>query len=46
MQTPNSESLSSWFQDHGAGDVDLIRLYRTFNTNAPEFREESKRHER
>jgi hypothetical protein len=30
----------------GASDMDLLRLYRTFNANADAFREESRAHER
>jgi coenzyme F420-reducing hydrogenase gamma subunit len=46
MEQPNPPSLSGWFQKQGAADdVDLVRLYRTFNANAPAFREESKAHE-
>jgi sulfhydrogenase subunit delta len=45
METPNPASLSGWFQQHGAGERDLIRTYRLFYGNAPAFREESHRHE-
>jgi coenzyme F420-reducing hydrogenase gamma subunit len=46
METPNTASLSAWLGRLGAEDVDLVRAYRTFNANAPEFREESQAHER
>ena len=29
----------------GAGEVDLVRVYRTFNAGAPAFRAESEAHE-
>lgn len=45
METPNTESLSGWLRDLGMPERDLVRVYRTFNTNAPEFREESERHD-
>jgi sulfhydrogenase subunit delta len=42
MEDPNAASLSGWLETRlGADEVDLIRLYRTFNANAPAFREES-----
>jgi coenzyme F420-reducing hydrogenase gamma subunit len=46
METPNTESLSAWLHGLGADDVDLVRVYRTFNANAGPFRAESTRHER
>lgn len=45
METPNTESLSGWLRDLGMPERDLVRVYRTFNTNAPAFREESERHD-
>ncbi len=39
METPNTASLSAWTRRHGMETPDLIRSYRTFNANAPEFRE-------
>jgi coenzyme F420-reducing hydrogenase gamma subunit len=42
METPNTGSLSAWFDRRmDLEDRDLVRLYRTFNANAPAFREES-----
>jgi sulfhydrogenase subunit delta len=42
MEDPNATSLSGWLEARlGADEVDLVRLYRTFNANAPAFREES-----
>ena len=46
METPNAAALSGWLGGLGAEDADLVRLYRTFNANAPPFREESEAHER
>jgi sulfhydrogenase subunit delta len=45
-ETPNTVSLSSRLAALGASDMDLLRLYRTFNANADAFREESRAHER
>jgi coenzyme F420-reducing hydrogenase gamma subunit len=45
-ETPNTSSLSSRLAALGASDIDLLRLYRTFNANADAFREESRAHER
>jgi coenzyme F420-reducing hydrogenase gamma subunit len=46
MEAPNPGSLSGWLSDHGVEEVDLVRIYRTFNAEAPAFREESVEHER
>ncbi len=47
MEQPNPPSLSGWLQAHGpVEDVDLVRLYRTFNAGAVAFREESEARER
>jgi sulfhydrogenase subunit delta len=46
METPNTVSLSAWLKDLGMDDRALERIYRTFNADAPAFREESERHER
>lgn len=45
MEAPNTTSLSRAFKGAGVPDVDLVRVFRTFNANAPAFREESKKHE-
>jgi sulfhydrogenase subunit delta len=46
MESPNSSSLSTWFaQRLGLDHPELLRLYRTFNADAPAFRSESRRHE-
>jgi coenzyme F420-reducing hydrogenase gamma subunit len=46
METPNTQALSGWLRGLGMDDHRLMRLYRTFNANAPAFREESERHDR
>lgn len=43
-ETPNPVSLSRRLADSGMDRGALERIYRTFNANAPAFREESKRH--
>jgi sulfhydrogenase subunit delta len=43
METPNTRSLSTRLEQLGLGRRDLARLFRTFNANAPAFREESER---
>jgi coenzyme F420-reducing hydrogenase gamma subunit len=46
MEEPNTASLSRAFRSHLIPARDLVRSYRTFNANAPAFRDESRRHER
>jgi sulfhydrogenase subunit delta len=43
-ETPNTVSLSRWFDRLGVDERDLRRVYRTFNADAGPFREESERH--
>jgi coenzyme F420-reducing hydrogenase gamma subunit len=45
METPNTVSLSTWWQHLGVSAPDLVRAYRTFNANAAAFRQESQIHE-
>jgi sulfhydrogenase subunit delta len=45
MESPNTRSLSAALARLGVGREDLKRIYRTFNANAPAFREESERHD-
>ncbi|SFH42789.1 oxidoreductase [Modicisalibacter xianhensis] len=45
METPNPAPLSQALTELGMGKRDLQRIYRTFNANAPAFREESERHD-
>ncbi|HTX09189.1 MAG TPA: hypothetical protein VME22_11295 [Solirubrobacteraceae bacterium] len=42
-ETPNPGSLDTW---SGLEDADLVRVYRTFNAAAPDFRKASEAHER
>ncbi|NUP14260.1 MAG: oxidoreductase [Polyangiaceae bacterium] len=44
-EAPNTQSMARAFQHAGVPDVDLVRVLRTFNANAPAFRKESERHE-
>jgi sulfhydrogenase subunit delta len=43
-ETPNAPSLSGWLAKIGMDEQSLQRVYRTFNTNAEQFRKESERH--
>jgi coenzyme F420-reducing hydrogenase gamma subunit len=45
MESPNTASLSGRMGDLGMEDVDLVRVYRTFNATTPPFREASEAHE-
>jgi sulfhydrogenase subunit delta len=45
METPNMAALSGWLSDLGVEDRDLVRMYRLYYANAPEFREEGERHD-
>jgi coenzyme F420-reducing hydrogenase gamma subunit len=45
-ESPNTASLAArWQEAHGATSETLVRAFRTFNANAPEFRAESESHE-
>lgn len=44
-ETVNSPSLTSRFKELGVSGADLVRSFRTFNANAPAFRETSEAHE-
>ena len=44
QETPNAPALSARLKDLGMGARELTRIYRSFNANAPAFREESERH--
>lgn len=44
-ETPNTASLAAQLAQNGADKRQIYRLFSTFNTNAPEFREEAKAHE-
>jgi len=44
-ETPNTSSLSRWWmQNNLATEADVYRLFRTFNTAAPDFDREAKQH--
>jgi coenzyme F420-reducing hydrogenase gamma subunit len=45
-ESPNIDSLASWWGQLGVSDGDLVRALRTFNAYAPEFQEASERYER
>ena len=45
MESPNTQSLSAWWKQLGAGKPDLMRAYRSFNAYAEAFRKESESHE-
>jgi coenzyme F420-reducing hydrogenase gamma subunit len=38
METPNTGSLTAWMRGLGVETPELIRAYRSFNANAPDFR--------
>jgi coenzyme F420-reducing hydrogenase gamma subunit len=44
-ESPNIDSLASWWFDLGVARMDLVRALRTFNAYAPEFRTASERYE-
>jgi len=44
METPDTIALSAWLARLGLPERDVQRIFRTFNTWAPEFRAESERH--
>ena len=46
METPNTASLARALRAAGRSDLDVLRLFRSFNANAPAFRKESEAHER
>jgi coenzyme F420-reducing hydrogenase gamma subunit len=45
MESPNTRSLSERMAELGAEEIDLVRVYRTFNAAASPFREASEAHE-
>jgi sulfhydrogenase subunit delta len=46
MESPNLPALAAQWRELGADDAGIVRALRTFNANAPEFKEASLRHER
>jgi len=45
MESPNTEALSRRMAALGSDEVDLVRVYRTFNAGAEAFREAGEAHE-
>ena len=45
MESPNLEALSRQWRELGVDDPGLVRALRTFNANAPAFKQASMRHE-
>jgi sulfhydrogenase subunit delta len=45
METPNTSSLAHRWSELGASGPALVRVFRSFNANAPAFRAESEAHE-
>jgi sulfhydrogenase subunit delta len=46
MEAPNTAALSRQMSQQGSDEVDLVRVYRTFNAGAEPFRRASEAHER
>jgi hypothetical protein len=46
METPNTASLDARLAQLGSDELDLVRVYRTFNAGAPPFRRAGEAHER
>ena len=44
-EAANTGSLSGWIQAGGAAERDLVRMFRTFNAGADDFRQEAHNHE-
>jgi hypothetical protein len=45
METPNTPSLSGRMAELGVEDVDIVRVYRTFNAAKEPFRVAGQAHE-
>jgi coenzyme F420-reducing hydrogenase gamma subunit len=45
MESPNTRSLSSWFDRHGSAEQDIVRMYRLIYAGAPQFKEAAETHE-
>ncbi len=43
-ESPNVDSLAAWWDELGVARPDLVRALRTFNVNAPQFKEASTRY--
>ena len=46
MESPNAASLSAQMRELGSEQLDIVRVYRTFNAASEPFRKESEAHER
>ncbi|MGO8905912.1 MAG: oxidoreductase [Solirubrobacteraceae bacterium] len=46
MEAPNTAALGAQMAELGASEVDLVRMYRTFNVDAEAFRRAGEEHER
>jgi sulfhydrogenase subunit delta len=46
MESPNTAALSARMAELGSDELDLVRVYRTFNAGSEAFREASQAHER
>ena len=46
MESPNTAVLSARMAELGSDEVDLVRIYRTFNADSEAFRKASEAHER
>lgn len=46
MESPNTAALSAELARQGTDDLDIVRVYRTFNADAPAFRAASEARER
>jgi len=46
MESPNTASLNGRMSELGTEEIDIVRVYRTFNAAAEPFREASQAHER
>ena len=44
MEAPRTDALAAWWRALGVEDRDIARAFRTFNADAPAFREEARRH--
>ncbi len=45
MESPNTAALSARMAELGSEEIDLVRVYRTFNAGSAAFREASEAHE-
>jgi sulfhydrogenase subunit delta len=45
-ETPNTDSISTWFKRLGVNDEDIVRAFRTYYGYSEHFQKESKAHEK